>query len=116
MICRALLSHGRAGRVTAQNGGLRPRGAVSDQAWMLEPSHLASLSDGARAFFQTFIDQYGAQIKDGEPDVPGAEEWRRHVRPHGVTGRRYMPQFIQMAGTMMRLGVEAGVVGELARL
>ena len=79
-------------------------------------SHLASLRDGVRAFFQTFIDQYGAQIKDGEPDVPGAEEWKRHVRPHGVTGRRYMPQFIQMAGTMMRLGVEAGVVGELARL
>ena len=83
---------------------------------MLEPSHLASLSDGARAFFQTFIDQYGAQIKDGEPDVPGAEEWRWHVRPHGVTGRRCMPHFIQMAGTMVWLGVGASVVGELARL
>ena len=44
------------------------------------------------------------------------EDWRAHVRAHHVTGRKYAPQMVQMQRNLQALGIEAGVVAELARM
>ena len=90
----------------------------SDQPWMLEPGVLCSLNENTQKFFQRFIDEYGDQIRGVSSDRSdnGDEAWKEHVRPHHVTGRRYEPQFKQMARNLEQLGKDSGVVGQLARL
>ena len=64
---------------------------------------------------QTTRAQLGMLSRELLPAGEG-EDWRAHVRAHHVTGRKYAPQMVQMQRNLQALGVEAGVVAELARM